>query len=455
MGDRGIFMDLRRKSEKIISKWYEDGDKKALLVTGARQVGKTHAIRSVMKAEGANLFEINLIETPAAVSVLENANTVEELVIGLSTLSGQKIEKGKTVIFIDEVQKYKDMITKIKFFVEEGSFRYVLSGSLLGVELTNLSSAPVGYMMTVEMFPLDFEEFLQITNVNENVLASLRDSFVNRTPVMEPVNQKMLDLFIRYLVVGGMPEAVSRFADTGNVNDVMQIHRDIQALYKLDFTQYEAVDKRLILTNAYELIPSELLKQNRRYVVSDLKNGLHFERVQNIFLWLKNAGVALTVFNSTEPRIPLKLNEKSSLFKLYFSDVGMLTSEYGMSTKTMLLTKNQSLNAGGIYENVVAQELHSKGYKLYYYNSNRLGELDFVIEHNNKVLPLEIKSGKDYTIHSAINNCLSNPEYQMDEGIVFANCNVSKKGKVTYLPIYMIMFLKQDEGQVVLDKIEF
>lgn len=448
-------MDLRRKSEKIISKWYEDGDKKALLVTGARQVGKTHAIRSVMKAEGANLFEINLIETPAAVRVLENANTVEDLVIGFSTLSEQKIEKGKTVIFIDEVQKYKDMITKIKFFVEEGSFRYVLSGSLLGVELTNLSSAPVGYMMTVEMFPLDFEEFLQITNISETVLASLRDSFVKRTPVMDAVNQKMLDLFIRYLVVGGMPEAVSRFADTGNVNDVMQIHRDIQALYKLDFTQYEAADKRLILTNAYELIPSELLKQNRRYVVSDLKNGLHFERVQNTFLWLKNAGVALTVFNSTEPRIPLKLNEKSSLFKLYFSDVGMLTSEYGMSTKTMLLTKNQSLNAGGIYENVVAQELRSKGYKLYYYNSNRLGELDFVIEHKNKVLPLEIKSGKDYTIHSAMNNCLSNPEYQMDEGIVFANCNVSKKGKVTYLPIYMIMFLKQDEGQVILDKIEF
>ena len=311
-------MDLRRRSEKNIRKWYEDGEKKALLVTGARQVGKTHAIRSALKEEGASLFEINLIETPAAVNVLENANTVEELVLGFSTLSEQKLEKGKTVIFIDEVQKYKDMITKIKFFVEEGSYRYVLSGSLLGVELTNLSSAPVGYMTILEMFPLDFEEFLQITNIDETILSSLRASFEDRTPVMDAVNQKMLDLFTRYLVVGGMPEAVSRFADTGNVNDVMQVHRDIQALYKLDFTQYEAEDKRLVLTNAYELIPAELLKQNRRYVVSDLKNGLHFERVQNTFLWLKNAGVALTVFNSTEPRIPLKLNEKSSLFKLYF-----------------------------------------------------------------------------------------------------------------------------------------
>lgn len=448
-------MDLSRRSEKNIRKWYEDGEKKALLVTGARQVGKTHAIRSALKEEGASLFEINLIETPAAVNVLENANTVEELVLGFSTLSEQKLEKGKTVIFIDEVQKYKDMITKIKFFVEEGSYRYVLSGSLLGVELTNLSSAPVGYMTILEMFPLDFEEFLQITNIDETILSSLRASFEDLTPVMDTVNQKMLDLFTRYLVVGGMPEAVSRFADTGNVNDVMQVHRDIQALYKLDFTQYEAEDKRLVLTNAYELIPAELLKQNRRYVVSDLKNGLHFERVQNTFLWLKNAGVALTVFNSTEPRIPLKLNEKSSLFKLYFSDVGMLTSEYGMTAKTMLLTKNKSLNAGGIYENAVAQELHSKGYKLYYYNSNRLGELDFVIEHKNKALPVEVKSGKDYTIHSAMNNCLSNPEYQMEEGVVLANCNVSKKGKVTYLPVYMVMFLRQDLEQVILEKIEF
>ena len=448
-------MDLKRKSEEYIREWYISNERKALLVKGARQVGKTHAIRRVLNAENASLFEINLIETPAAVDVLASANTVEELIMGFSTLSSQKIEKGKTVFFIDEVQKYKEMITKIKFFVEEGSFRYVLSGSLLGIELTNLNSAPVGYLTTLEMFPLDFEEFLQITNIDENILQNLYESFTNRTPVMEVINQKMLDLFTRYLVVGGMPEAVSKFADTGNVNDVLQIHHDIQNLYKLDFTQYEAEDKRLILSNAYELISAELLKQNRRYIVTDLQKGLHFDRVQNTFLWLKNAGVALSVFNSTEPRVPLKLNEKSSLFKLYFSDVGMLTSEYGMSTKSMLLTKNQNLNAGGIYENAVAQELYSKGFKLYYYNSNRLGELDFVIEYNNQALPIEVKSGKDYTIHSAMNNCLANPEYQMNEGIVFANCNVSKAGKIVYLPIYMIMFLQKDTEQIILDKIEF
>lgn len=448
-------MELRRRCESVIKDWCKSAENKALLVKGARQIGKTHLIRRCLHEEERDVFEINLIEFPDAVKVLQNAHTVDELIMGFSTLKPHNFQKGNTVIFIDEVQRYKEMVTKIKFLVGDGSFRYVLSGSLLGVELTNLSSAPVGYMTILDMYPLDFMEFLQIAKVGEDIIENLRESFLNRTPVMDVVNQKMLDLFNRYLVVGGMPEAVSRFADTSNVNDVMQIHKDINRLYKLDFTQYESEDKRLILTQIYDLIPSELLKQNRRFQITDLKKGLHFERVESSFLWLENAGVSLSAYNSTEPRIPLKLNEKHSLFKLYFSDVGMLTSEYGMSAKQMLLTKDARLNAGGIFENAVAQELTAKGFKLYYYNSNRLGELDFVIEYQNKALPIEVKSGKDYTIHSAMNNSLKNDEYKMDEGIVFANCNISQKGKITYLPIYMVMFLEKDTEQIVLEKIEF
>ena len=448
-------MELRRKCEVVIKNWCKSTEKKALLVKGARQTGKTHLIRRCLKEEKADVFEINLIEIPEAVKILQTANTVEELIMGFSTLKPHTFKKGKTIIFIDEVQRYKEMITKIKFLVDEGSFRYVLSGSLLGVELTNLNSAPIGYMTIVDMYPLDFEEFLQIVEIDSKIIENLRQSFLNRTPVMDVINQKMLDLFMRYLVVGGMPQAVSRFAETSNVNDVMQIHKDINRLYKLDFTQYESENKKLIITQIYDLIPSELLKQNRRFQITDLKKGLHFDRVESSFLWLQNAGVTLSAYNSTEPRIPLKLNEKHSLFKLYYSDVGMLTSEYGMSTKNMLITKDNHLNAGGIFENAVAQELTAKGFNLYYYNSNRLGELDFVIEYNNKALPIEVKSGKDYTIHSAINNCLNNSEYQMNEALVFANCNISKKDKITYLPVYMVMFLEKDEEQLVLEKISF
>ena len=349
-------MELKRKCEKEIRKWYEESSK-ALLIKGARQVGKTHLIRQTLKDLGCDVFEVNLIETRGAVEVLRQAEDVDALILGLSTLSRQVLKKGETVIFIDEIQKYKDMVTKIKFFVDEGSFRYVLSGSLLGIELTNLESAPVGYLKILEMFPLDFEEFLQITNINEDTIGSLRQSFFRREPVMDVVNTKMLEMFTRYLMVGGMPEAVSRFAETKNINDVMEIHGNISALYKLDFTQYETEDRRLLLTNAYELIPSELLKQNRRYIISDLRKGLHFDRIEGTFLWLIKSGVSLPVFNTTEPRIPLRINEKHNLFKLYFADVGMLTSEYGMQTKSMLLKGDSKLNAGGIYENAIAQEL--------------------------------------------------------------------------------------------------
>lgn len=421
------------------------------LVKGARQVGKTHLIRRVLKEDGCDVFEVNLIETPEAVSILQQAGTVDELMIGLSALGGQRLQKGKTVIFIDEIQKYKEMVTNIKFLVDDGSFRYVLSGSLQGVELTNIESAPIGYLSSIEMFPLDFEEFLQITDISDEVIDSLRRSFETRSAVLDAVNDKMLNLFRRYLVVGGMPEAVSVFADTKNVKDVITTHQDIKVLYKLDFTQYESDDKKLMISSAYGLIPSELLKQNRRFIVTDLKNGLHFDRVESTFLWLYNAGVAIPAFISTEPRIPLKLNEKRSLFKLYLSDVGMLTSEYGMSTKRMLINNDSSLNAGGIYENAVAQQLKASGFEIYYYNSNRLGELDFVIDYSGSSTPIEVKSGKDYDKHSALNNCLQNTEYEMKEGFVLADCNIHAKEKVTYLPIYMIMFIKNDSEDYYLN----
>jgi len=436
-------MELKRRCADSIKRWYLES-KKALLVKGARQVGKTHLIRSVLKELECDYLEINLIETPSAVSVLRQAETIDDLIFGLSSVTEKKLVKGRSVLFIDEVQKYPEMVTRIKFLVEEGSFRYILSGSLLGIELSGIESAPVGYMSILEMFPLDFSEFLQVTHVDTDITENLRQCFLQRRPVLDAVNDKMLKLFTRYLLVGGMPEAVNAYAETGDLNEVVAVHRDIRKLYKLDFTQYETVDKKLLIGNVYDLIPSELLKQNRRFIVTDLKKGLHFDRVENTFLWLYKAGVVIPSFNAAEPRVPLKLNEKQSLFKLYLSDVGMLTTEYGMNTKRMLLGNEPRLNAGGIYENAIAQELYAKGFNLHYYNSKRYGELDFAIEYDGRVLPLEIKSGKDYTIHSAIDNCLRNQEYGIPEAMVFANCNVSTTEKIVYFPVYMVMFLEKE-----------
>ena len=256
-----------------------------------------------------------------------------------------------------------------------------------------------------------------------------------------------MQIFNMYLNVGGMPAAVDKFKETKNLEDVISEHENIVVQYKKDFTRYETEDKKTYLTKIYDLIPAELNSSNKRFNFADIKKGLQYSRSEDNFIWLANAGVALPVYNITEPSIPLMLNEKSSLFKLFLSDVGILTTMYGKATKMKLLVDTEDINNGALYENVVAQELKAHGFKLYYYNSKRFGELDFVIEYNGRVLPIEVKSGKSYQRHSALSNILKISNYSIKEAFVFTNFNVEVKDNIVYYPIYMTMFLN--------DKIEF
>ena len=435
---------LNRKIEKDIINWLKN-ENKALLIDGARQVGKTYIIRKVLKENNYVYNEFNLLKTPEIIELLKNSETVDDLVTNLSLFADHPFEKGKTVVFFDEIQEFKELATKIKFWVDEGSFRYIFSGSLLGVELKGLRSAPVGYLKTLTMYPLDFEEFLQIYNFTEELKAALHTSFVERKPVNEEVHNRMMKIFNTYLNVGGMPSAVKRFNKTKSLEDVMSEHEDIVVQYKSDFTRYEKEEKKPYLTQIYDLIPAELNSQTKRFNFADLKKGLRYERSEENFVWLASAGVALPSYNVTEPAVPLMLNEKSSLFKLFLSDVGMLTTLYGRATKMQLLSNDQNINYGAIYENVVAQELKAHGFKLYYFNGKKTGELDFVIEYNGRVLPIEVKSGKDYNRHSALNNVLKIDNYCVNEAFVLSNYNVSVVDKITYYPIYMLMFIKNND----------
>ena len=434
---------LKRKIEKDIMHWIDSGDK-ALLIYGVRQAGKTFIIRECLRAAGCDYIEFNLIRQPEIVGILSGAASIDDLILKLSLYSDQKIIPGKTFFFFDEIQKYKEIVTKIKFLVEDQRFRYILSGSLLGVEIVNLKSAPVGFLQTLNMYPLDFEEFLQVFNVGQPVLRILRQAFFTKTPVDEMIHGKIMEMFNLYLIIGGMPAAVEKYRTTGNIDDVMDEHRAIIEQYKLDFTQYEEENRKLIITHIYELIPAELNEKNKRFMIADIKKGLRYDRVEDSFTWLWKAGVALGVFNTTEPTVPLMLNEKSTLFKLFLSDVGLLTTIYGKACKLKIVSKEKDINKGAVYENVVAQELHGHGYPLYYYNSKKKGELDFVIEHAGQVLPIEVKSGKDYEKHSALDNVMAAHEYGIEEAYVFTNDNIKVNGKLTYFPIYMVMFL-QDE----------
>ena len=435
---------LHRKIEKTIINWLKK-EKKALLIDGTRQVGKTYIIRKVLENNHYDYIEFNLIETPEIVGLLTNCETVDDLITNLSLFSDKPFVKGKTVVFFDEIQEFKELATKIKFWVDEGSFRYIFSGSLLGVELKNIKSAPVGYLKTVTMYPMDFEEYLQIYNFTDELKESLHASFAERKPVNEEVHNRMMKIFNTYLNVGGMPSAVKSFNKTKSLEDVIYEHEDIVVQYKKDFTRYEKEDKKPYLTQIYDLIPAELNAQNKRFNFADLKKGLRYERSEDNFIWLSSAGVAIPTYNTSAPTVPLLLNEKSSLFKLFLSDVGMLTSLYGRAIKMKLLSNDQNINYGAIYENVVAQELKAHGFKLYYFNSKKTGEVDFVIEYNGKVMPIEVKSGKDYRKHPALINVIDTPNYSIDEAIVLSNYNVSVSGKITYYPIYMLMFIRNDE----------
>lgn len=432
---------LNRKINRYLDDFYEQ-TKKALLITGARQTGKSFSVRQFGTSHYKHYVEINFIDQPKAVHILKGAKNSQEILIRLSLLTEVPLVKGQTLIFFDEVQEYPEIVTAIKFLVEEGSYRYILSGSLLGVELNDLRSEPVGYMDVVEMFPLDLEEFFQAMGISERVLESLKNAFEQKKPVDEFVHAKIMEVFRLYLIVGGMPAAVQKYIDTHNLQHVMAEQRSIIKLYKRDIAKYDKKNK-LYIEEIFDLIPSELNAKNKRFILKNLNENIKFSRYENGFLWLKDAGVALPTYNVEEPVVPLKLSRCRNLFKLFQSDIGLLACQYADGIQLRIINDEKGINFGSIFENVVAQELRAHGFELYYFNSKKQGELDFVIEKNGSVLPIEVKSGKDYQRHNALTNVMVNADYAIPQAIVFCNDNVSIKNNVHYLPIYMVAFLQK------------
>ena len=421
-------------------------NKRALLVTGARQVGKTFTIRKVGKACFEHFVEVNFVERPEALKLFEEAKGTQDLLLRLSAFTNRKLVPGKTLIFFDEVQECKEMVTAVKFLVEEGSYKYVMSGSLLGVELNDLRSVPVGYLDEMEMYPLDLEEFANALGISDDVIAHLRECFVQRKPVDAFIHGRMLDLVRHYLLIGGMPAVVQKYLDTNNLKSVLEQQRGIIRTYKRDITKYDAGHK-LQIEEIYDLIPAELNAKNKRFTLKELGEKARYARYEGGLLWLNDAGVAIPTYNVEEPKVPLLLNKQRNLFKLFLNDVGLLAAMYGDNIQLRLLSGDNYINYGAVYENFVAQELNAHGFAnghgLYYFNSKKQGELDFVIEYNGAVLPIEVKSGKNYERHRALFNVVKNEQYAVNQAFVFCQDNVSVREKAVYLPIYMLMFLDQ------------
>ena len=431
-----------RKDSIAVKEWLKTSNK-ALLVTGARQTGKTWLIRDEIDKSGYKRFEINFINQPDMVEYLNAEMSAEDFLVKLRLIMPEECKPHETVVFLDEIQKCPEIVTKIKFLVDEGSFKYAMSGSLLGVELKGIASAPVGYLRVLKMYPMDFEEFMIANGVSTTTLNMLKDCFDECKPVDDFVHEKLMSMFFVYLIVGGMPDAVKKYIETKDIREVDKIQKDIVDLYRVDFSQYEEEDKKLKLKSIYDIIPAELNKQNKKFVFTMLDKELKFDRYENSFLWLKDAGVVIPVYNAAAPLIPLKAGKSSNVFRLFSSDIGLLTSAYPAETKMELISKNGEVNNGAHFENAVAQQLIANDFDPYFCKRSKVGDLDFLIELSGKVVPIEVKSGKGYKSHKALDNYMNTRDYHLEKAYVFSVFNVEKDGKIIYLPIYMSYLLKE------------
>ena len=439
---------LRRKVESLLHVWKKSN--KALLIDGARQVGKTYILLKFAEENFSSCVYLNFYENKSAVSVMSQAVDTKDFLLRLSTLVDRPLIKGETVIFLDEIQELArtfDIVTMSKFLVDEGSYRYVFSGSMLGVELTDAKSWPVGYLIDATMFPLDFEEFLWANNVGQELIDRARDCFNAKKPLDDFIHEKFMRLFQYYLLVGGMPDAVKSFVETGDFNQVALAHRSIQNYNRRDVAKYASEDEKLRIKQIFDIIPEELNAKSKRFQMKDIEGLKRGNDINLSFKWLESAGVAIPVYNTTEPLVPLRINKERTTLKLFLEDVGLLTHELlTPATKTALLSGDFSINEGAICENFVAQMLKAHGFdKQFYFNSKKIGEVDFLVEHENRVLPIEVKSGDAFKRHAALDNMMGVANYALDEAYIFCPSNVVCEDCYTYFPIYMAEFLRRHD----------
>ncbi|MCD8088739.1 MAG: AAA family ATPase [Oscillospiraceae bacterium] len=438
---------LYRKIESLIEEHLRSDSKKILLIDGARQVGKTYIIRHVGRKLFENFIEVDMVEDFLGDRLFSSTRTVEDFYLQLSMLSGDKMkDRENTLIFIDEIQAYPHLLTLLKFLAQDNRFTYIASGSLLGVTLSQTTSIPMGSIRKVRMFPLDFEEFLYANGMNEAVVSALRTKFERREPLDENLHNKMMDLFRKFLLVGGLPEAVNAYLETRNIQRVREIQTEIHDYYAADASKYDE-QRKLKIRRIYDLIPSNMENKKKRVIAQRIedKRGKTFADYEDEFEYLISAGIALNVQAISNPQFPLSESEGKNLLKLYLNDVGILSGILYGSNIRAILDDKRSINLGSVYETVVASELIAHGHKLFYYDNRSKGEVDYLIDDfaSLSAVPIEVKSGKDYTVHSALNTFVSNEDYHIQKAFVLSNeREIKYKGKSTYLPIYFVMFFQ-------------
>lgn len=434
---------LYRKAYQKLKSWKARSDRKALCIQGPRQIGKTTVVREFGKAEYDRFVEFNFILDANARAAFDGKLDADTIIENLSALARQPLQPGRTLILLDEIQECPNARAAIKFLVEDGRFDYVETGSLLGVRNKKVLSYPVGFEEPYTMYPMDFEEFLLANGVQEATLSLLRECYSARKPVPDVIHDTLSRLFFSYIIVGGMPNVVQTYVDTHDIGRVLATQQELLDLYRQDITQYAAPNDRPKIRAVFDSIPSQLNDKNRRFMISSLNPGARLERYADSFNWLADAGVALPCYNVAEPKAPLRLNEKRSLFKLFACDTGLLCALSMDDIQFSILQGDVSVNMGSILENVMAQMFTANGFSLHYFNTHKYGELDFVLQNGTGIDLVEVKSGKDYKRHAALDKIRQTAEWPVHQSIVFCRGNVQSEDDVLYLPWYMAMFYTQ------------
>ncbi len=440
---------LFRKIRSYIEEYLRSDENKILLIEGARQIGKSYIIRDVGTELYSNYVEINFVVDDEGEKIFKNVHTTEEFYLKLSMVAGTRLDRyDNTLVFIDEIQHYPQFLTMLKFLKEEHRYRFISSGSLLGIALKGTVSVPVGSVILKKMYQLDFEEFLIANDFGKDAIDYLRKSFENKQSLSLEVHDKVLGLFKRYLLVGGMPDAVNEYLATHNIVKVRETQENIRVLYGIDASRYEKESaKKLHIRRIYDMIPSQMENKKKRIVAKDIQNrkGDRFSNYIEEFEYLINSGISIASNAISNPKYPLAESQQKNLLKLYMNDVGILSSQLYQYNVQPILNDIASINLGSVYESVVAQELKAHYNKLFYYDNKQKGEVDFLVDDSStmSILPIEVKSGKDYTVHSALDNLMAVSDYHIVSSIVLSNeREIKKKGNIYYFPIYYIMFME-------------
>ncbi len=435
---------FKRKAWEKLNEWKNNNNKKALCIIGARQIGKTTLVRQFGKENYENFVEINFIADKNAYRIFEGDLSADTIITNLTAYVRKPMTPGKTLVLFDEIQECPEARTAVKFLVEDGRFDYIETGSMLGVRYNQVRSYPVGFEEIYYMYPMDLEEFIMANGVQDKTIRYLKECYDNMTAVSDAVHDTMLNLFYTYIVVGGMPDIVNTYVKTHDINKVVEKQKEILEQYRQDISKYSSGSDKIKIKTVFDSVPSQLNDKNRRFVLAKIDKDARSNRYESCFEWLSDAGVALPCYNITEPQIPLELNSKHNLFKLFMGDTGLLCSACMENVQFDLLKGSLDINLGSILENVMAQELKANGFGLYYFDSKKYGELDFITQNGMKTDLIEIKSGNDYKKHNALDRVRSVTEWKFGNTTVFCKGNV-EKDDVDYLPWYMIMFYSPEK----------